>query len=203
MPGFLSAFLLFALVAGFTPGPNNLMLAASGVNFGYRRSLRHLAGVIIGFPVLMVAVGLGLGEIFQRYPLLHLALKIIGSAYLVFLAWKIAFARATPGAEGRASPLGFLQAAAFQWVNPKAWMMIISAITAYTTPGESYSLQVMAMTLVALLVTVASSNTWCLFGVALRDLLASRPALLRGFNIVMGLLLLGSLVPAWLSALDG
>ena len=198
MSSFLPAFLMFALVAGFTPGPNNLMVAASGVNFGYRRTLPHLAGIIIGFPVLMIAVGLGLGEVFQHYPLVHQALKLLGSAYLVFLSWKIAFASATPGSASRATPLSFLQAAAFQWVNPKAWIMVLSAITTYTTPGEHYPLQVLLMTAVALAVTFASANTWCLFGVGLRDLLASRPALLRGFNLAMGVLLLASLLPVWL-----
>lgn len=198
MPSFLPAFLMFALVAGFTPGPNNLMVAASGVNFGYRRTLPHLAGIIIGFPVLMIAVGLGFGELFQRYPFVHEALKLLGSAYLVYLSWKIAFANAASGSANHASPLSFLQAAAFQWVNPKAWIMVLSALATYTTPGEHYSLQVLLMTGIALVVTFASSNTWCLFGVGLRDLLATRPTLLRAFNVTMGILLLASLLPVWL-----
>lgn len=198
MSSYLPAFLLFALVAGFTPGPNNLMVAASGVNFGYRRSVPHLAGIILGFPVLMIAVGLGLGEVFREYPMLHQVLKVAGSAYLVFLAWKIGSADSTPGAAGKGTPLTFLQAALFQWVNPKAWMMILSAITAYTSPEHSYPLQIFTMSGIALAVTFASSHTWCLFGVSLRELLAQRPALLRGFNITMGLLLVASLIPAWL-----
>ncbi|MDX1442569.1 MAG: LysE family translocator [Gammaproteobacteria bacterium] len=198
MPSFLPAFVMFALVAGFTPGPNNLMVASSGVNFGYRRTLPHLAGIIIGFPVLMLGVGFGLGEVFQRYPLLHEVLKVAGSAYLVFLAWKIAFAGAVQDSTTRATPLTFWQAAAFQLVNPKAWMMIISAITTYTTPGANYWWQLLVMVGVALLVTLASSNTWCLFGVGLRDLLATRPRLLRAFNALMGILLVGSLIPVWL-----
>lgn len=195
----LSAFFLFALVAGFTPGPNNLMLAASGVNFGLRRTLPHLLGVVAGYPVLFAAVGTGLGGVFQRLPWLHTALMIVGSLYLAWLAWKIAFAPAMSSDPGERRPLNFWQAAAFQWVNPKGWMMAITAISVYATPGENYLHQIAVMTLVALIVTLGSTSTWAGFGIGIRKLFENRPVLLRAFNISMGVLLLASLLPMLLS----
>lgn len=197
MSSLLSGFIMFALVAGFTPGPNNLMVAASGVNFGYRRSVPHLLGVIVGFPVLMLGVGFGLGEIFQRFPIVHEALKIAGSIYLLFLAWKIATAGNIDNENGEGKPLTFLQAALFQWVNPKAWIMVLATITTYTHQAASYHLQIVLLAGIAMLVTTASINTWCLFGVSLRTVLATRPRLLLAFNYSMGLLLAGSLIPVW------
>lgn len=191
----LSAFLLFALVAGFTPGPNNLMLATSGVNFGLRRTLPHLLGVICGYPVLFAAAGTGLGGIFLQFPALKLALTIIGSIYLLWLAWRIAFASATLQGNANARPLTFLQAAAFQWVNPKGWMMAITAIGLYASTGEGYFSQVLAMTAVAMLVTLASASTWALFGLGIRGVFEHRPRLLRAFNMLMGVLLVLSLLP--------
>ncbi|MBW3566507.1 MAG: LysE family translocator [Proteobacteria bacterium] len=195
----LPAFFLFALVAGFTPGPNNLMLAASGVNFGLRRTLPHLLGVVAGYPVLFAAVGTGLGGVFQRLPWLHTALMIIGSLYLAWLAWKIAFAPAMSADPGERRPLNFWQAAAFQWVNPKGWMMAITAVSVYAAPGENYLQQVAVMTLVALFVTLGSTSTWAGFGVGIRKLFENRPVLLRAFNVAMGVLLLASLLPMLLS----
>lgn len=189
------AFLLFAIVAGFTPGPNNLMLATSSVNFGLRGTVPHLLGVIAGFPVLFAAVGTGLGELFGRFPLLHKTLTVVGAIYLAWLAWRIAFAPAALNGEKAARPLRFWQAAAFQWVNPKGWLVTITAISLYVPPGENYFLRLAQMTLVALLVTVASSTSWALFGVAVRRLFHEHPALLRAFNIVMGVLLLLSVIP--------
>jgi len=196
----LPAFLLFALVAGFTPGPNNLMLAASGVNFGLRRTLPHLLGVMAGFPVLFAVVGAGLGGVFQRFPWLHAALMVAGSLYLAWLAWKIAFAPAMSSDPGERRPLNFWQAAAFQWVNPKGWMMVITAVSVYAEPGENYLVQVAVMTLVTVLVTLGSTSTWAGFGIGIRRLFENRPGLLRAFNVTMGVLLLASLVPMLASA---
>lgn len=195
MPATMPAFFLFALVAGFTPGPNNLMLATSGVNFGLRRTMPHAAGVIIGFPLLFAAVGAGLGTLFTQLPWLHTALTVLGSIYLLWLAWKIAFAPATVGTKEGARPLTFLQAAAFQWVNPKAWMMVITSISVYTVPGEGYAWRLALMTGISLLVSAGSTSTWALFGVSIRRVFEHRPRLLRAFNVTMGVLLVLSLVP--------
>ena len=125
----LSALLVFCFVSSITPGPNNFMLLASGVNFGFRRSLPHLAGVAIGFLWLILAVGFGLGTLLTLFPPLHLGLKIAGGAYLLYLAWKIASARTlSDGKTAAARPMTFFQAVLFQWVNPKAWVMAVTAM---------------------------------------------------------------------------
>jgi len=135
----LLAFIAFAFVTSVTPGPNNMMLLASGVNFGVRRSIPHMFGISLGFMLLVAAVGLGLGQVFQRLPVLHDALRYVGAAYLLYLAWKIAQSGAPQSRENaEAKPFTFLQAAAFQWVNPKAWIMAIGAITTYT-PQDGFS----------------------------------------------------------------
>lgn len=195
------AYIVFAAVAAFTPGPNNLMVSASGANFGYRRTLRHVLGVTIGFPVMLVAIGLGVGQVFTEFPAVHIALKYIGAAYLLFLAWKIV--SATPPGETDeeehigGKPLTFLQAALFQWVNPKAWTVNVSAIAAYTTL-ENYGWQLTLMVIAAGIIAFLSSSTWTLFGQGISRLL-STPFQQRAFNAFMGLLLVGSLYPILLA----
>jgi threonine/homoserine/homoserine lactone efflux protein len=139
----LLAFIAFAFVTSVTPGPNNMMLLASGVNFGLRRSLPHMFGISLGFMLLVASVGLGLGQVFEQVPMLYNVLRYAGAAYLLYLAWKIANAGA-PDSQGDASakPFSFLQAAAFQWVNPKAWIMAIGAITTYT-PQDNFVVNVL------------------------------------------------------------
>src|SRR3569623_1732231 len=128
----LLAFLVFAIVTLFTPGPNNVMLLSSGLNFGGRRTLPHVAGVTIGFAVMVAAAGLGFGAVFATYPVLHTVLKYAGAAFLVYLALVIGLSKASePGDADRRKPMTFLGAAAFQWVNVKGWVMIIGTITAY------------------------------------------------------------------------
>jgi threonine/homoserine/homoserine lactone efflux protein len=128
----LPAFALFALVSSITPGPNNTMLLASGVNFGFLRTIPHALGISLGFMLLVVAVGLGLGEIFTAAPWTYTALRWIGAAYLLYLAWCIATSgRMSEAGEHGGTPMTFLGAAAFQWVNPKAWVMAVGAITTY------------------------------------------------------------------------
>ena len=131
------AMFVFAAVTAFTPGPNNIMVTASGVNFGFARTIPHLAGILIGFMVMLVACGAGLGALFTAYAPLQYALKIVGAAYMLWLAWKVANARpADDEPDASARPLTFLQAAAFQWVNPKAWVIAISAIAIYVRPSH-------------------------------------------------------------------
>ena len=123
-----AAFLPFAVIAAFTPGPNNLLLAASGANFGIRRTIPHVLGIVSGLPLLVLAVGLGLGTLFQRHPEVHTVLKFGGAAFLVYLAWRIATAGHGTAETAPGRPLTFLEAALFQWVNPKAWIFAISGI---------------------------------------------------------------------------
>ena len=188
------ALLLYAFVTSISPGPNNLMLLASGVNFGFMRTIPHMVGIAIGFLVLLLAVGFGLGAILTAFPALELALKVAGGAYLLYLAWKIAMSRTLGNArDGRARPMTFLEAAAFQWVNPKAWAMAVGAMSLYTNHAQPFfSVLVIGFAFAA--VNFPSVSTWAGFGVALRGFLAD-PVRLKWFNIAMGLLLAATLWP--------
>jgi threonine/homoserine/homoserine lactone efflux protein len=185
---------VFCFVSSITPGPNNFMLLASGVNFGFRRSLPHMAGVAIGFLWLILAVGFGLGALLTLYPPLHIGLKIAGAAYLLALAWKIANTRAlSAGKDGAGKPLTFFQAAMFQWVNPKAWVMAVTAMAVYADPAQPF-LSVILIGIVFALVNAPCISSWTLFGVAMRRFL-SDPVRLKWFNIVMGVALAATLWP--------
>lgn len=191
----LLAFLGFAFASSVTPGPNNMMLVASGVNFGLKRTLWHIAGINVGFPVMLLLTGLGLGQVFQRYPALYTAMKLVGIVYMLWLAWKVA--RSGPVGEGGASagkPMTFWQAAAFQWVNPKAWAMVVGAIAAYTVP-ENYTLSLLIITAVYALTGTPGSLVWAAFGAGLRNVLRD-PVKVKWFNLIMALLLVASLYPA-------
>ena len=191
-----AALILFAFVTSITPGPNNFMLMASGVNFGFRRTIPHMLGIGVGFLSLLLGVGFGLGAVLAAYPALHMALKIAGGAYLLYLAWRIAMARSMgdgKAGEGAARPMTFLEAAAFQWVNPKAWVMAVTAMAVYTSPQAPF-LSVVLVAVAFAVVNVPSVSAWAGFGVALRGFLAD-PVRLKWFNIAMGLLLVASLWP--------
>lgn len=190
----LIAFITFAFVTSVTPGPNNMMLLASGVNFGLRRSVPHMLGISLGFMVLVIAVGFGLGQLFQRVPLLYDVLRYAGAAYLLYLAWKIAGSGVPKSnVEANTNPFSFIQAAAFQWVNPKAWVMAIGAITTYT-PHENFLLNVLIIAGLFALVNCPSVAIWTVAGSMLRQWL-NNPKVLRVFNIGMALLLVASLYP--------
>lgn len=195
-PDLLAALAIFAFVSSITPGPNNTMLMASGANFGFRATLPHLAGVSLGFLILLAAVGLGLGGLFAAYPPLHDILALAGGLYLLWLAWKIANSSGLGGGKSAGKPQTFVQAALFQWVNPKAWAMAVGA-TATFAPRDNYVANILAIALLFTLINLPCVASWTGFGLALRRFL-DRPAVLRGFNIVMALLLVASLIPvAW------
>lgn len=187
------ALLVFSFVASVTPGPNNFMLLASGVNFGFRRTVPHMLGIFAGFLVLLIAIALGIGALLDRFPSLHLALKIAGGLYLLWLAWKIATARSMKTTKAGARPLRFLEAAAFQWVNPKAWVIALAAMAAYTDP-QRYALSALIVCLAFSIVNLPSVSLWAGFGTALRGFLDD-PVRLKWFNISMGILLVLSLWP--------
>jgi len=189
----LFALVLFAFATSITPGPNNMMLFASGVNFGFRRTVPHMLGIGAGFLSLLIAVGMGLGAVLHAYPPAFIALKVAGGLYLLWIAWKIGSSRSMGEGEAKARPMTFLGAAAFQWVNPKAWVMAVTAMAVYPNP-EQYALTVAIVALVFAAVNVPSVSTWAGFGSALREWLAV-PVRLKWFNITMAVLLVLSLWP--------
>lgn len=191
----LAAFTLFAFVSSITPGPNNTLLLASGVNFGFRRSIPHALGVSIGFMLMVLAVGLGLGAVFKAVPVAYTVLRYAGAAYLLYLAYRIATSgpMSADGNAGERRPMSFLAAAAFQWVNPKAWVMAIGAITTYT-PADGYIANVFVVALVFAIVNLPSVCLWVGCGSALRQVLQERRWLML-FNGLMAALLVASLYP--------
>jgi threonine/homoserine/homoserine lactone efflux protein len=188
------ALVTFAFVSSVTPGPNNFMLLASGVNFGWRRTIPHIAGISIGFLALTLAIGFGIGALINAYPQVGQAMKIASAVYLLYLAWRIAFAGSMKQeSEGEARPLTFMQAAAFQWVNPKAWAISLVAMAAYVSVAQPIlSILVVAFTFAA--VNLPAISIWVGFGIALRQFLLD-PKRLRIFNIVMGLALVATIWP--------
>ena len=186
------ALLGFAFVTSVTPGPNNMMLLASGVNFGFRRTLPHMLGISVGHGVLVTSIGLGLSGLFQAVPQAMIVLKVVSVVYMLWLAWKIANAAAPEGREAGGKPFRFLQAAAFQWVNPKAWAMALGAISAYAGQGGLTAVLTIAAVFAA--VNLPSVSLWAAMGEGLRGWLQS-PARLRAFNWTMAVLLVASLIP--------
>lgn len=184
---------MFIFVSSITPGPNNVMLTASGANFGYQRSVPHMLGITVGAAVMLLLVGAGLGALFVQVPQLFRVLQWVGAAYLIWLAWKIATSGQTGPAEAKPRPFSFLQAAAFQWVNPKAWLMSVGVVAAYTSP-QAYWPSLIVGALVMLVVNYPCISVWTLFGTVIGRWLQS-PRALQWFNWGMAALLLLSLWP--------
>ncbi len=189
------ALLIFTFVMTVTPGPNNMMLLASGVNFGFRATVPHLAGITLGFGLMTLLVGMGLGEVFKLYPALYDALSYAGAAYMLYLAFRLATTRSIGEGKAGRRPMSFLEAAAFQWVNPKAWVMAVTAITTYSVQN-AYVFSVLVLALTFMAVGVPGCSAWILFGTGVRRWLEN-PKRLRLFNITMAVLLVLSLVPAF------
>jgi threonine/homoserine/homoserine lactone efflux protein len=195
----LLAFIVFATVMFFTPGPNNVMLLSSGLTYGFRRTLPHIAGITIGFAFMVGAVGVGLGTVFVAYPVLQTMLKYLGVAYLIYLAAVIAMSEpVAPDQENRRGPMTFWGAAMFQWINAKGWVMVIGTITAYAAIA-SFPWNIAIQVALSLILGAASCTAWALFGTALRPILTA-PKAVRAFNIVMAVLLLASLYPVFMDA---
>lgn len=188
----LAALALFAFVSSATPGPNNLMLMASGANFGFRRTIPHMMGISVGFMVLMVGAGVGLVQLFERFPLFYSVLLTASVAYLLYLAWRIANAAPAQAQKSQGQPMTFLQAAAFQWVNPKAWTMALTAITVHVADGGAAVLGLAALVFAA--VNLPSVSMWTVMGQQMARVLTN-PVRLRVFNWSMAALLVASLYP--------
>jgi threonine/homoserine/homoserine lactone efflux protein len=181
----ISALALFAFVSSITPGPNNLMLMASGANFGFRRT-------ILGFMFMCLVVGIGLAQVFDAYPVSYTILKVFSVAYLLWLAWKIAHAAPITSQDAAGKPMTLLQAAAFQWVNPKVWAMVLTTISVYT-PEQTVQMVVL-VAVIFTAINLPSIGTWTMLGQQMARFLTS-PRRLVVFNWGMATLLVVSLYP--------
>ena len=197
----LLAIVLFAVSTSFSPGPNNLLLVTSGAKFGLSRTWRHIMGVAFGFPLMIAVIAIFLGAVFQALPWLHTALNFVGAAYLLYLTWKLLMADGSVKEGNVGKPIGFVEAALFQWVNPKAWVMGTGAIAAYTTTA-GYGVEVAAIIVVFTITGLGSSVTWASFGSFIARFLHT-PARMRAFNIALGLMLLASIVPILMARAPG
>jgi threonine/homoserine/homoserine lactone efflux protein len=184
----------FAAISSITPGPNNAMILASGLNYGFARSLPHLFGITCGFTFMIFATGMGLHAVFEQAPMLQVMLKYAGAVYLLWLAWKLAHAAPMSAEQAAISkPMSFLGAAAFQWVNPKGWVMAVSALTTYLPPGFKVG-DVALLAGVFGVIGIFCVGSWAMFGVAMRRVLQDARSV-RIFNVVMALALVATLYP--------
>jgi threonine/homoserine/homoserine lactone efflux protein len=184
----------FMTSMGITPGPNNILVASSGVNFGFRATVPHILGITVGYPLMLLMVGLGLAKMFIAIPPTHQVLKYVCIAYLLYLAWRIARSAAPGEAQTIKRPMTFMQGAAFQWVNAKGWVAALSAVTTYTAVDRTLPLQIMVLALLALTITLISVSCWTFFGALMRRFLHTTGRL-RWFNYSMAALLVMSIIP--------
>jgi threonine/homoserine/homoserine lactone efflux protein len=196
-PDLFAALVVFASVSSVTPGPNNLMLMASGINFGLRRSVPHMLGISSGFTVMIILIGLGIMQIINAIPAFGTVIAVLSALYLLYMAWKIATTNTAPPANDDAAtaskPFTFVQAALFQWVNPKAWTMALTAIAVYAPKSQGW-IAVFVVAGIFGVINLPCTSLWAAMGAKLRNFL-SDPARRRTFNIVTALLLVASLYP--------
>jgi threonine/homoserine/homoserine lactone efflux protein len=183
----------FAVVMYITPGPNNTMLASSGANHGFRATIPHMLGIATGFSLMLVLVDAGLGAVLLATPGLLPAMRWGGAAWMLYLAWKIATAP-PPGSAGQTRVLGFFGAMAFQWINPKGWLIALAVVSAFTSADRPLWRQALGIGLVFGAVSIPCMLPWVLLGTGVRTMLQS-PWRLRCFNLLMAALLAASLIP--------
>lgn len=188
------AIVFFAISSTVTPGPNNITVMASGANFGIRKSLPVFTGICVGFAIMLLMVGIGFGQIFERLPILHLFIKIIGTLYLLYLAFLIAIATEISASNAQAKPLTFMNGALFQWLNAKAWVVATGAIAAFTTTGADFYTQNIIISLTFLIISFPCVGLWLFFGSTLKKVLKSQLHR-RVFNYSMAGLLVMSVIP--------
>jgi len=191
----LIALIGFVFIGSVTPGPNNIMLMASGTNFGFLRTLPHLFGIEFGTWFLLLTIGLGLGKLFELYPDIRLVMKALSSVYLLYLAWKIANAAPPKEGEEKGKPITFAQAAGFQWVNPKLWSVAIYTVTNFTPAGEGF-LPAFIIATLFIAINFPTICIWVVIGTQVRRLL-NEPRRLTIFNWAMASLLVLTLIPVW------
>jgi len=187
------AVILFAASTTITPGLNNMMIMSSGLNFGIRRSIPHLLGIVIGFPLMFVAVGAGFVSVILAVPELHLFIQVVGVLYLLYFAWLIATSADEVDAS-RKKIIGFWQAVAIQWINPKAWVLVTVAFAAFTTADTDPFVQVLYITSAFVIVGIPTITAWLFCGSLLSRVL-QQPKSRRYFNYSMSALLVISIVP--------
>ncbi|GGA79279.1 lysine transporter LysE [Neiella marina] len=187
--------LFFVVSTSITPGPNNIMILTSGVNHGWRQSIPHLLGIDIGFPLMVIAIGLGLSGVFSAYPVIQNIIKYLGISYLLYLSYLIATSSAVVATDKQRPPFSFIQAALFQWLNPKAWIMAIGAVASFTQAGQSLHWQVLTIAGLYFIAGTPCTICWLLAGQGLRRWL-NRPQARRWFNYCMASLLVVSLLPS-------
>jgi threonine/homoserine/homoserine lactone efflux protein len=186
----LAALTALAFASTWTPGPNNILLASSGARFGWRATRAHAFGVALGFPAMLFILALGLGEAFQRSEALREGLRWAGVGLLMWLAFRIGTAGRARESARRGRPFTFLEAVAFQWINPKAWAMAISTGAAFVS-GAAPVREALICAGVFVVSGMGSAHGWAAFGAAVRRFLET-DARLRAFNMVMGLLIAAS-----------
>ncbi len=188
----LPALIALAIATLFTPGPNNAMLAASGARFGFRPTLPHALGVALGFPVMLVIVGLLLGEVFRTSAVLRETLRWGGAALLFWIAWKVAAAGEAKAKEAGDQPMTFLGASAFQWIDPKGWSMAIAATAQFITPDAPLR-TALAVAAVFAALGLVSAATWVGLGQAISGWLTT-DSRRRVFNLTMAALIVLSTI---------
>lgn len=190
----VTSMIMFAIASSITPGPNNMMLLSSGVNFGFQKTLPHLLGIVLGHYVMLILVASGIAQIFESMPLLYQAMKIAGLTYLLYLAWSVANSGApTKSAKDKSKPLSFIGAALFQWVNPKAWLVAVTYSTNYIPPAAPFMSIVVACLLYSVFI-IPTGGSWLLLGIQLEHYLQNQK-IRRIFNWVMAVLLVVSMLP--------
>ena len=185
-------FITYTFVMSITPGPNNVMLTASGANFGFRRTVRHILGIGVGFVVQLLAVCAGLSTLFNRWPGLQTALGWVGAAYLLYLGWHMLGQREAAAREGN-RPVSFVEAAMFQFLNPKAWVMTVTAATLFLPRQLGPLLSGAYMAGVMEGIGLPCMTVWALFGSSLRGFLGA-PRGRLAFNVAMALALVSTAV---------
>lgn len=192
----LAALAAFSFISAVTPGPNNVMLWASGIQFGFRRTVPHIVGIVLGVGSMALIVASGLGVLITTVPTLEVTLKVIGSAYLIYLAIQIAGGAQT-SAQDVAHPLRMWQALVFQYVNPKAWVFVLAAVTTFRPEEFGVVVGSLLMALVMMTIVIPSASLWAAAGTFLSRVLASQSRS-RTFRVALGVLLAATVVYIWL-----
>ena len=197
MPPNLAAFALFAVATSVTPGPNNIMVASSAAHNGVRATVSHILGISLGFGAMVVVVGFGVAGPLAAHPAVHAVLRWVGGAWIVWIAWTItrAGSMAFPAGPAGAAPMGFMAAALFQWVNPKAWILAVATTTTYASSESGLAGQILAFAALFAALSIPCTLLWSLLGAGAGRVLRS-PMQLRAFNAVMAALLVLSVLPS-------